>query len=373
MKLNLEEEDTKYQGGQFTLESDDFFPQQKTLRLRLCSGSDLQNFLSFYDVNLAKVVKKEDIERWVRCSFCEHSQSYFLVGDGFQLNRRTDMCSRGLHEWDASLLGKVAGVKDVRSNDQQDHHVALNDGKFACILTNIMYDEDSGFSCLKSAQKDFRDLVEVLRDIGYDMRPMGWKQNDDYQSFEKIAKRDEYIDSENLYYSLKNYIDVLKQTMEKKRMGRINTFLFHYLGHGAHIDGEDCLIERDGNPTTLKSLVKLIEDSGLFADKYFFILDCCRDQRESEYEFNEEHESNYVPKTDTNIIKVFASQRGLTTPDVANNTITSTVVEFLRKKQSVEVQNLGKELRQIWDRKNRSTDQTPDVEYKARKEDTLFP
>ena len=96
-------------------------------------------------------------------------------------------------------------------------------------------------------------------------------------------------------------------------------------------------------------------------------------KRESEYEFNEEHESNYVPKTDTNIIKVFASQRGLTTPDVANNTITSTVVEFLRKKQSVEVQNLGKELRQIWDRKNRSTDQTPDVEYKARKEDTLFP
>ena len=28
---------------------------------------------------------------------------------------------------------------------------------------------------------------------------MGWKQNDEYQSFEIVAKRDEYIDSENLY------------------------------------------------------------------------------------------------------------------------------------------------------------------------------
>ena len=105
VKLNLQEEDTKYQGGQFSHVSDDYFPQQKILRLRLRCNNDLQSFLNFYDVSLAKVVNMDDIERWVRCSSCEHSQSYFLVGDGFQLCKHKDMCSEGLHDWNARLKG----------------------------------------------------------------------------------------------------------------------------------------------------------------------------------------------------------------------------------------------------------------------------
>merc|ERR1711915_92546 len=101
----LEEEDTKYQGGQFSHVSDDYFPQQKILRLRLRCNNDLQSFINFYDVSLAKVVNMDEIERWVRCSSCDHSQSYFLVGDGFQLRKHKDMCSEGLHECDARLKG----------------------------------------------------------------------------------------------------------------------------------------------------------------------------------------------------------------------------------------------------------------------------
>ena len=134
-----------------------------------------------------------------------------------------------------------------------------------------------------------------------------------------------------------------------------------------------CLMELDGSPTTLKSLIKLVEESGLIADKYIFILDCCRNQSESDFEFNQGHVSNYVTKQDTNIIKVFASQRGLKTPDVENDTITSTIIEFLRSGRSVEVQNLEKELIGIWDSKNCSTDQTLKVEYTSRKGETRFP
>ena len=179
--------------------------------------------------------------------------------------------------------------------------------------------------------------------------------------------------SESVLEILESYIDRLKEDLGERQKSRIDDILFYFFGHGVQLHGEDCIIDKNGSLVTVKSIVKLIDKSGLIAENYFLIFDCCRNPLPFEKPFNKEHNADFIQKQDMNITKVFATQPGLTTPDVADKTITSTIVEFLNEGRKVEVQFLEKELRDIWDKKQKIPLHTPKVEFTSRKENTLFP
>ena len=184
----------------------------------------------------------------------------------------------------------------------------------------------------------------------------------------------DFINCDNIWYTLNSYLESLKARMAASHKGKIDSFLFYFLGHGARVQGEDCLIDTEGDPTTVKSLIQLIEESGVNADKYFLILDCCRNVTASSTKsLNKDHDGNFVPKQDTNITVVYATQAGVITPDVENNTITSSIVELLRSRQSIKVESLGKELTKIWDSKQKRKEFTPKVDFTPRYENTNFP
>ena len=56
--------------------------------------------------------------------------------------------------------------------------------------------------------------------------------------------------------------------MEKYNKKRLNSFVFYYIGHGANIQGEDCLIDTTGHPTSVKSIMQLFEKKLLLRNKF---------------------------------------------------------------------------------------------------------
>ena len=160
--------------------------------------------------------------------------------------------------------------------------------------------------------------------------------------------------------------------MEKYNRKRLNSFVFYYISHGANIQGVDCLIETTGHPTSVKSIMKLFEEK-IIAEKYFLIMDCCRNPMKPQHPLNKDHKTDYHPSIDTNMTRVYAAQPLMKTPDIADNTLTSAIVELLKREKKVKVKRLQRELMKIWDRKQVDVKHTPDVVYTPRKEETLFP
>ena len=148
--------------------------------------------------------------------------------------------------------------------------------------------------------------------------------------------------------------------------------VFYYIGHGANIEGEDCLIDTTGCPTSVRSLMKLFEER-LIADQYFLIMDCCRDPMKSQHRLNKDHKADFFPSTDTNMTRIYAAQPLMRTPDIKDNTLTSAIVELMKSEKRVKVKDMQDELIKIWDRKQKDVKHTPDVQFTPRCGDTLFP
>ena len=130
------------------------------------------------------------------------------------------------------------------------------------------YKEDSGWDPLKSTEGDLKALVEVFAQTDHSLKYMGYKASLDFEKLQKRAKARQLIDCDDIHYSLVCLTDTIKEEMEKYNKKRLNSFVFYYIGHGANIQGEDCLIDTAGHPTSVKSIMKLFEEKLLLRNTF---------------------------------------------------------------------------------------------------------
>ena len=109
--------------------------------------------------------------------------------------------------------------------------------------------------------------------------------------------------------------------MESKKRNRINSLFFLFLGHGIHVNGQDCLVGSTGEVTTVSSVKQELDK--LNADKFFVVIDACREEPEGvKFNLNKEHKPKYESYLESNFIIVYAAQKRWVAPDIPGNTLT---------------------------------------------------
>ena len=193
-------------------------------------------------------------------------------------------------------------------------------------------------------------------------------------TFVEEAEDREFINADNVWSKLNvnEYINTVKKEMISKNKRQLDYFLFYFIGHGVYINGEDCMVGTTGKVTTISSIIQLLEER-LNAEKYFLFFECCREYTKEEHSFNDEHYKFYVPSHDTNITRVFASQRGRTVPDKIGNSMTSALVDHLQTKTIIKVKDLDETLNKNWIGRQDRRDYLCIVEKTPMKGETEFP
>ena len=250
----------------FDDEQGNYYPRAKLLRLKFfCNElNKWPQVLSNFDNVLMEVVEESEVERWVGCLSCndEEVNQDFPAARCFQPVNKLDKCKKGKgrHDWDKKLIevtensGPTADkvlCSDTENLSQGDGSPLRKDKgwKYAVVICNDEYTDGSGFPNLTSARADFQPLIETLgNDHGYDLTMMG-------PSMEEAEERD-FINTDDVYYTLNTTITTLKEKMEQKNKIKIDSFLFYFIGHGVNSNGEDCMAGTTGNVTTINSTLK---------------------------------------------------------------------------------------------------------------------
>ena len=348
----------------FDDEQGNYYPQAKLLRLKLF-WNELNKWpqvLSFFDNVLMEVVEESEVERWVRCISCndEEVNQDFPAGKCFQPVNKLDKCKKGKgrHGWNEKLIevkensGPAADTDNLSKGDGSA--LRKDEGwKYAVVICNDEYADGSGFPILTSTRSDFQPLIETLgNDHGYNLM-MGPRNKEGRYSagpdstFVEEAEDREFINTDDVYNTLNSTITYLKGIMEKKNKTKIDSFLFYFIGHGVNSHAEDCMVGTTGKVTTISSIIQLLEER-LHAEKYFLFFECCREYTKKEHSLNPEHNMAYVPSQDTNITKVFASHQKRTVPDKIGNSMTSALVDHLKTKKTITVNELEDTLNTHW-------------------------
>ena len=178
----LQEEDTVYDDEKDTFEAatNEAFFRAKLFRLLFRSDSQVnwsQN-VSFFNDILMVAVGEAGIERFVSCMECkrENSSGYFLANTGFMPENSLDKCSNGEHDWDSKLIQNVeTQILQTRTSPltpsealsvRDDHQGSESElgWKFAIVIANDNYTDDSGYKRLPSVKEDFKNIVRCLKD-----------------------------------------------------------------------------------------------------------------------------------------------------------------------------------------------------------------
>ena len=396
-KFILLEEETSFDMCEH--DSENCFARDRIIRLILDveTAKDLKKTLLYFDDLLLQAVRNQHAERWVRCKQCkeENETGYFFAKKGFQPDNEMDMCEniqaehdRAEHEWDGRFL-ELETKRSLSSSSTSTQACSeslpteerTNDGfNFALVICNDKYQGAKGFKDLKSARMDFQGIVETLaNDHKYDFSVMERRRKKEgvtYNAgsgsdFEKRVTENGYINTEDVLEAVSSYVSDLKGLMKDKRRTKIDTFFFHFLGHGINSQGQDCLIGANGKATSIKSLQKEIES--LNADKNFLVIEACRDKaKATQYQFKED-DNDYEPPLDKKFVIVYAAPRGWVTPDVPGKTMTCCLVEHLQTKKFIKVKDLPQTLKIIWDTKQDQVEYYPDVDINPASWDIEFP
>ena len=135
--------------------------------------------------------------------------------------------------------------KDCANEDQN--------WKRAVVICNYQYEAASGFSELQSARADFQRLVVTLgNDHNYNLTIMGPIPENGFhagQDFQNTAEQRGFINTEDIYDSLEEYINTMEEEMKNKNKRKIGSFFYHYIGHGVHSHGQDCMVGTTGRTT----------------------------------------------------------------------------------------------------------------------------
>jgi hypothetical protein len=368
---------------------DEIFARDRVLRIILDTENtvELKETLSYFDGLLLVAVGNQHFERWLRCSQCKEKTGYFHAKEHFEPNDDMEMCSHEEHEADGSFphlevqpppYSKLPPPPPPLSGSAETEQKTDDGWNFSLAICNDKYTDFKGFEDLRSARADWASLVEALgNDHQYDMSLMGRKVSGRYNAepgskFEEIAEDRGCVNTEDVYDTVDTFIEDLKDQMETKKKSKIDSIFFLFLGHGVHVDGQDCLVGSSGKLTTVSSVKQKIET--ITADKYFMVIDACREEPEGiQFKLNAEHNHKYEAYLDSNFTMLYAAPRKWVAPDIPGNTLTYWLVEHLKTKKKIEVFELSKTLSKIWKKKQDRVKYNLVVETTAGKEETKFP
>jgi len=349
-----------------------------------------EDFISKIDTERIKVAKveeeKEAFERQLQKTQNEHKQNLKTLEDAStKLNdEKRELETRMMKEREQMEKHHNEKLKKESNEEMEDQEkemvrntekVKEAGWKFAIVISNDNYTDDSGYKRLPSVKEAFKNIVQCLKDEhGYHFNVMGnFRQG--WDNFVEDATENEYVNTEDVLDTLSEYIENLQEAMKKKNKKQLDSLMFYYLGHGVCSGGQDILVGTTGNLTSVSSIQKTLQER-IFAKKYYIVLDSCRKLRNG----LNVAEDEFVQSEDTNMTVVQGNidiLRGGVAPDVNEITMTTSLVKLLEGGRKIKVKNLQENLNGIWDKaqviRNGRVMYTATVNTTPRHENEEFP